>query len=135
MITDTEGSSAIVSSIVHNEDGDVKNSEASMTHETVQGSEHAVPSTIGITSDVPNAVSFPSFSSFFLRPDIDFTQTEKVTLDSTTRVANAASSSASPPTSDVKIVQTNETITSGRDPPSTKTEPGAPVVRTSDFAS
>jgi hypothetical protein len=61
VITDTEASPAIAPSIVHNEDGVVKESEASASHVTLQGSEQAVPSTIGATSEVTKAVSFPSF--------------------------------------------------------------------------
>lgn len=61
MITDKEASSAVVSSFVHNEDGVVKESEATASHVTVQGSEQAVPSTIGATSEATKDVSFPSF--------------------------------------------------------------------------
>ena len=61
MITDTEASPAIAPSVVQHEDGIVKESETSASHVTAQGSEQAVPSTIGATSEATKAVSFPSF--------------------------------------------------------------------------
>ena len=68
MITDKEASSAIVPSIVQNEDGVVKESEASASYVTVQNSEQleAVPSTTGPTSEAPKAVSFRVFQAFFM---------------------------------------------------------------------
>jgi hypothetical protein len=64
VITDKEASSAIVPSIVHNEDGVVKDSEASDTHVTIPGDEQTVPSTTGPTSEAPKAVSFRVFQAF-----------------------------------------------------------------------
>ena len=60
MITDTEAPPAIAPSIVHNEDGVVKESEAIASHVTALGSEQAVPSTRGATSEATKTVSFPS---------------------------------------------------------------------------
>jgi hypothetical protein len=64
VITDTEASPAIAPSVVQHEDGIVKESETSASHVTAQGSEQAVPSTIGATSEATKAVSSPSFPSF-----------------------------------------------------------------------
>jgi hypothetical protein len=61
VITDTEASPAIAPSVVQHEDGIVKESETSASHVTAQGSEQAVPSTIGATSEATKAVSSPSF--------------------------------------------------------------------------
>jgi hypothetical protein len=64
VLTDKEASSAIVPSIVHNEDGVVKDSEVSDTHVTLPGGEQTVPSTTGPTSEPPKAVSFRAFQAF-----------------------------------------------------------------------
>jgi hypothetical protein len=61
VITDKEAPSAIVPSIVQNEDGGVKDSEASASHVTVKGSEQAIPSTTGSNSEPSKAVSFRVF--------------------------------------------------------------------------
>jgi hypothetical protein len=81
VITDTEASPAPVSSNVHNEDRVGKESEASASHVTALGSEQAVPSTIGATSEATKAVSCPSFPMSLQNKYIDLNRPERSQLN------------------------------------------------------